>query len=222
MTGFYAYWIYVAVKNIHFGSKKFNIMDRRLPQKARFLNSWNQGRKDRDGMMFLKVMEKMSSRKEDYIRLFAAYYMKDPNFHVSAILSDNFQTYRANELELTDILETAKSDYLTAILYCFEREMRPEDMFYSTNGHYKTFPFIYRLYDQGKISHNSLIAFHEVFGIGSKIQVTAETNIVDAEKAKGYRLIFDKYSPIVYHYFQDIQWKPELQKYHKHILKLRV
>lgn len=219
ITGFHAYWIYVAVKNIHFGSKKYNIMESRLPQKKRFLKSWNDGRKDRDGMMFLKIMEKIPANKEKYIRLFAAYYVKNPSFHVSDILNDNFQTYKGNELELNDILETTKSDYLTAILYCFEKGIQPEDMFYGRDKGYVEFPLIFKLYDRGKISANSLIAFNEVFGIRSKLRVQACTNIVDEGRAKEYQLIFDKYSPIVYNYFQAISWKKEIQKYHHHIMK---
>jgi hypothetical protein len=218
-TGFHAYWIYVTVKSIHFGTKKFDIMHQRLPKKERFLKSWNEGRKDRDGMMFLKVMERIPARKMDYIRCFAAYYMKNPSFHVSDIMNDDFQTHKGNELELNDILATVKSDYLTALLYCNEKGIQPEDMFYGRDNGYLIYPVIYRLYDIGKVSVNSMIAFHEVFNIGAKICVNHETNIVDLERAKEYRLIFDKYSPIVYNYFEGIAWKKEIQDYHHYIMK---
>jgi hypothetical protein len=219
-SGFHAYWIYVTVKSIHFGSKKFDIMRQRLPKKERFLKSWNDGRKDRDGMMFYRVMERLPANKAAYIRCFAAYYMRNSSFHVSDIMNDDFDTYKANELELNDILNKVKSDYLTATLYCHEKDIQPEDMFYGRAETYKRLPLIYRLYDIGKISHNSLIAFNEIFGMGNfQTRGFHDMNIVDAEKIKSYRLIFDKYSPIVYHHFEGIEWQKEIQEYHHHIMK---
>jgi hypothetical protein len=218
ITGFHAYWIYVAVKNIHFGSGKYNIMESRLPQKQRFLKSWNDGRKDRDGMMFLKIMEKIPANKVNYIRLFASYCIKDPSFHVSAIFNDDFQTYKQNELELADILGTVKSDYLHAILYCYEKGIQPQDMFYGRNTGYTKLPLIYKLYNRGKISTNSIIAFNEVFGIARGLDWNCQ-NIVEEAAIKHYKLIFVKYSPIVYHHFEDIAWKEEIQKYHHYIMK---
>jgi hypothetical protein len=218
ITGFHAYWIYVAVKNIHFGTKKYNIMESRLPQKKRFLKSWNDGRKDRDGMMFLKIMEKIPANKVNYIRLFAAYAVKNPSFHVSDILNDNFQTYKQNQLELEDIIGTVKSDYLHAILYCYEKGIQPEDMFYGRNNGYTKLPLIYKLYDRKKISANSLIAFNEVFWI-KRLLIQQPGNIVEERQIKDYQLIFDKYSPIVYNHFKDINWKEKLQNYHQYIMK---
>lgn len=215
MTGFHAFWIYVAVKNIHFGDNKYNIMEQRLPTKARFLKTWNDGRKDRDGMQFLKIMERISGQeKQDYIRLFAAYYMKNPNFHVSVILNDNFHTYKQNELELNDLLATVKSDYLAAILYCHEKDIDPQHMFYGNDS----LPLIYKMFNRGKISTNSLIAFNEIFGIAKGLYWYCN-DVVEADRVKSYQQIFDKYRPIVYNYFKEIDWKKEIQSYHHHIMK---
>lgn len=216
-TGFHAYWIYVTVKNIHFGSRKYDITKNRLPRKEQFLKSWNSGRKDRDGIHFLKFMERVPENKEKYIRCFASYYMSKPTFHITDVFNDNFQTFKANELELNDILATAKSDYLTAALECTERDIKFQNMFYGTPF---IMPIIYRLYDQRRISVNSLIAFDEVFKISTGIRETGD-NIVNDERAKKYRLIFDKYRPIVYDYFKDIAWKDKLQKYHHEIMESR-
>jgi len=214
MTGFHAFWVYMAIKNVHFSTGKYDIMRHRLPTKARFLGIWNNLRKDRDGMQFLKIMERMSSKKEDYIRLFAAYYMKKPLFHVSDILNDNFHTYKQSEIELNDILATVKSDYLTAILYCTERDVDPQHMFYGKdNG----LPGIYKMYDCGKVSVNTMIAFDTVFGIRHRL-TDRPLNIVAETRAVYYHLIFDKYRPIVYNYFKDIEWKKEIQAYHHHIM----
>lgn len=157
----------------------------------------------------------MPSDKAHYIRLFASYYIKNPRFHVSEILNDNFSTYKQNELELDDILNTVKSDYLNAILYCSDKDIEPQKMFHGTES---VMPLIFRLYGRGIISVNSLIAFHEIFGIGN-FRGSAD-NIVEMDQAKEYRNIFDKYSPIVYNeFFKDITWKKEIQKFHWEINK---
>lgn len=217
VTGFYAYWIYVATKSIHFGNGKYDITKDRLPTKAKFLNSWNSERKDRDGYVFMRVQERIPAVKEAYIRCFAAYYLKNPAFHVSDILADDFQTYKANELELKDLLATVKRDYLTAILRCKERDIQYQTMFYGTGQH---LPMIFRLYDQKKISANSLIAFDIIFGISNfKTRGFHGLTIVEEDRIKTYRKIFDKYSPIVYNYFKHIEWKEKIQDYHHYIMK---
>ena len=218
-TGFYAYWIYVTVKNIHFGSRKYDITRQRLPKKDQFIKTWNQGRKDKDGILFYKVESSLPFKKEEFIRCFAYYYMKNPQFHVSDILNDGFNLYRQNEIELDDILGTVKSDFLTAILRCEEKDIDRHHMFYGTN---QILPIIFRLYDQGKISVNSLIAFNEVFPLAQKVSAERDTktlNIVDLERCKKYAIIFDKYQQIVYNSYKDIDWKDILQSYHKQIMQ---
>jgi 5-formaminoimidazole-4-carboxamide-1-beta-D-ribofuranosyl 5'-monophosphate synthetase len=91
-------------------------------------------------------------------------------------------------------------------------------MFYGAgNGH---LPIVFKLYDQKKISANTLIAFNEIFGISNfKTRGFHGLTIVDADRMKRYQKIFDKYSPIVYNYFKDIKWKQEIQAYHHEIMK---
>lgn len=202
---------------IHFTSKKYDITNSKLPRKQQFLNQWNDGRKDRDGMCFYRVMEKIPADNKKYIRCFAAYRMKNESYHVSEILLDNFATYYQNELELTDILNTVKSDYLTAVLHASDNNIDLQKMFYGT---VHIFPLIYRLFDRGMISVNSMIAFHDIFGIGN-LRGGIQEDIVLMERAKRYRLIFDKYSPIVYNeFFKHIAWKKEIQAYHREINKI--
>ncbi len=215
-TGFKAYWMYVAVKNIYFRpGSRYDIMSHRLPRKEQFLKSWNTKRSKTDGHLFYKIMNRMTKAKagkEDYIRLFGIYCIKNPQFHVSDIFYDGYRTYKDNEYYLKDILQTVKSDYLTAMLEVHERDISPKKMFYGK------MPHIFKLYDQGKININSLIAFHEIFGIGN-ITSGKDLNIVDQQKAIHYRLIFDKYRPLVYNFFKEIEWKKEIQEYHYHIMK---
>jgi hypothetical protein len=40
-SGFHAYWVYCAVKMMHFGSSKYDITKMGLPRKEMFLNKWN-------------------------------------------------------------------------------------------------------------------------------------------------------------------------------------
>jgi len=218
-TGFHAYWIYCTIKHIHFSSGKYDITKQRLPKKEQFLKSWNDRVINRDGSLFYKFYESLPFDKETYIRCFAYYYMKNPQFHISDILTDNFQTFKFNELELEDILGTVKSDFLTVILRTEEKEIDKHHMFYGSD---QILPIVFRLFDQGKISINSLIAFNEVFPLARKVLAERETrtlNIVDAERCKNYAIIFDKYAQIVYNSYKDIDWKDILQSYYKQIMQ---
>jgi hypothetical protein len=214
-TGFTAFWIYVTVKKIYFKpGGKYDILRQRLPRKQQFLKAWNDGRKDRDGMLFYKFMENMPRKKIEYIRAFATYFLWSEDFHIRQIIHDNFRRYKANVLELNDIEATVKSDYLSAILHCYEKDVTPETMFYGD----KSLPLIFKLYDRGLISHNSLIAFDEVFRVRSKLN-NYNVDVILQERIKKYELIFDKYRPLVYNHFDSIEWKKTLQKYHKKIMK---
>lgn len=216
-TGFIAYWIYCTVKHIHFKGK-YDIMLQRLPKREQFVKSWNGGRKDRDGLLFHKVMEILPYNKLTYIRCMAYYYMQNPNFHVSDILADNFQLFAKNELELDDIETTVKSDYLAAVLYCHERDIPEMVMFYGTAT---TLPYIFTLYDRGKISVNSMVAFNLIFHMFNKVRdgLIDDIDIIRQDKCKNYAKIFDKYCQIVYNYYKDIDWKDLLQNYHYAILQ---
>ncbi|RKX18544.1 MAG: hypothetical protein DRP51_09000, partial [Candidatus Zixiibacteriota bacterium] len=99
---------------------------------------------------------------------------------------------------------------------CSDKDIAPQKMFYGTN---QVLPLIFRLFDRGIISVNSLIAFQDIFGIGHFRGGLAE-NIVEMERIKKYRGIFDKYSPIVYNeFFKNIAWKKEIQSFHREINK---
>lgn len=222
-TGFHCYWIYCTVKHMHFKSK-FDIMERRLPKREQFVKSWNENRKDKDGIMFFKVMEWMPYNKEAYIRLMAYYWMQNPAFHVSDILADNFELYKKNEIELSNLQNTVKSDFLTAILHCHERDVPMAEMFYGSG---EKLPYIFTLYDRGKISINSMVVFNEVFHLWNKIRdgLADDINIIRQDKCKNYARIFDKYAQIVYNYVQElkrvhhIEWRELLQSYHYDIMQ---
>lgn len=218
-TGFHAYWIYCTIKHIHFKSDKYSIVNQRLPRREQFVRTWNEGRKDRDGLLFLKLFKNIPFKKEHYIRCFAYYYMQNPAFHVSDILNDNFQLYKKYELELDNIEQTVKSDYLTAALYSAERDVPMQDMFYGAGT---GLPFIFTLYDRGKISIHSMIAFDLVFHLRARVRdgLLDDIDIVRQDKCKNYAVIFDKYAEIVYNYYTSIDWKELLQTYHYEIMKL--
>jgi hypothetical protein len=217
-TGFHAYWIYCTIKHIHFKSTKYDIVEQRLPRKEQFIKSWNEGRKDKDGLLFHKLMELLPYRKDVFIRCMAYYYMQNPAFHVSEILNDNLQLFAKYELELGDIETTVKSDYLNAILHCHERDVPMKQMFY---GYAESLPYIFTLYDRGKCSIHSLVAFNLVFHLFNKVRdgLLDDIDIVRRDKCKNYATIFDKYAQIVYNYYTSIDWKDLLQTYHYDIMQ---
>lgn len=206
-SGFHAYWIYCAVKMMHFGSGKFDITKQPLPRKEMFMNKWNTDRKDKDGILFQKFMEQMPRLKDHYIRCFSRYYLDDPNFHISNVINDKMSLYKRNELELDAILDTVRSDFITALEYGHRKDIKPDKMF---TGNAENPPFVYRLYDRGKVSCNSLIAFN----LGFKPDIYPDKNPdimtgynpVDAEKMKMWTKIFVEYYKIVYNYYQDRNW----------------
>lgn len=202
-SGFHAYWVYVAVKMMHFGSSNYDITKMPLPRKEMFLNKWNTDRKDKDGILFQKFMQQMPRQKSDYIRCFSRYWLNDPNFHISDVLNDKMSLYKRNELELDGILDMVGGDFAKSLNYCHLKKIKYGFMF---DGDKENLPYLFRLYDRGKISPNSLIAFNFGFDLEKRLD-NKSLNIVDQEKIKIYRKIFVEYYKIVYNYYQDRNWK---------------
>jgi hypothetical protein len=207
-SGFHAYWVYCAVKMMHFGSSKYDITKMGLPRKEMFLNKWNTDRKDKDGLLFQKFMQQMPRLKDHYIRCFSRYWLNDPNFHISHVLNDKMSLYKRNELELDAIVDTVRGDFVSALNYCHNKGMNYGQMF----GHYKgNAPFVLRLYDRGKISVNSIVAMNLAFNYqdinpDKKPDIMTGLNPIDQEKMKMWTKIFVEYYKVVYNYFQDRNW----------------
>ncbi len=203
-SGFHAYWVYVAVKMMHFGKSNYDITKQGLPRKEMFLNKWNSDRKDKDGLLFQKFMQQMPRDKNHYIRCFSRYYLDDPNFHISNVLIDKMSLYKRNELELDNILNTVKGDFIEVLNYCHKKGMTYGKMFQPYQGNA---PFVLRLYDRGKVSVNSIVAFSLAFGypdiMTGKI---SGLNPIDKEKMKMWTKIFVEYHKVVYNTFINRNW----------------
>jgi len=202
-SGFHAYWVYCAVKMMHFGSGSYDITQMGLPRKEMFLNKWNTDRKDKDGILFQKFMEQMPRLKDHYIRCFSRYYLNDPNFHISNVLNDKMSLYKRNELELDAIVDTVRGDFVAALNYGHKKDIKPDKMFIGDN---QNVPFILRLYDRGKVSVNSIIAFHLGFKPDIYPDKMTGYNPVDQEKMKMWTKIFVEYYKVVYNTFQNRNW----------------
>jgi hypothetical protein len=202
-SGFHAYWVYCAVKMMHFGSGSYDITKMGLPRKEMFLNKWNTDRKDKDGILFQKFMEQMPRLKDHYIRCFSRYYLNDPNFHISNVLNDKMSLYKRNELELDAIVDTVRGDFVAALNYGHKKDIKPVKMFY---GDDQNAPFILRLYDRGKVSVNSIIAFNLAFKPDINPDIMTGYNPVDQEKMIMWTKIFVEYYKVVYNTYQNRNW----------------
>jgi len=207
-TGFNQFWIYSALKYVYFKSKTYDITKHRLPRRETYIHQWNSGRKDRDGILFFKLDKRIPPHKKTYIRLFAYYYlMKDTNFHISAVYDDEFKLFDKYEYEIRNLKTVVGGDFLRFVNYAIKKKIKIKRLFISESG----LPFVFKMFDQNKISIHSLIVFNDIFKIYDKITLD-KLNIVEKEKLKRYELIFDKYKPLVYDFINDVDWKTYLKR----------
>jgi len=204
-TGFNQFWIYSTVKYIYFNSKNYDILKHRLPKRDSYIHQWNSGRKDRDGILFYKMKDRIPPFKETYIRLFAYYYLQNKDYHVSEIYDDKFELFNKNEYEIRNLKTVVGGDFLRFVNYA--TKIKIKKLFISESG----LPFVFKMFDQNKISIHSLIVFNDIFKIYDKLTLD-KLNIVEKEKLKRYELIFDKYKPLVYDFINDVDWKTYLKR----------
>jgi len=194
-TGFQSYHIYNTIKYIHFKSKKYDITKMPLAKKEQFLKKWNEEMIHRpDSLTFLKL-DKLYN-KEELIRMFTYYYLEDRNFYVYSLSEDDFKLFKKMEFELSMIKDVLEKDFYLIYYLAMKNNKKLKHMLFSKKG----IPTIFKIYDRGLISINTLVALHLAFGIGDRINYKL-LNIVEEEKLKKYKLIFDKYIQIVYKYF---------------------
>jgi hypothetical protein len=194
-TGFRAYHIYNVVKYVHFGSKKYDISKSPLCKRDVFLKKWNDEVRHKGISLLYLKLDKLFNNKE-LIRLFSYYYLEDKDFYVTAVIEDDLRIFKKYETELELLKEVIESDLLRIFILMKKNNKLLKDILFSKNG----MPLILQMYDRKIINVHTLLAFDIVWSIGSKIKVE-HLNIVEAEKYKKYRLIFDKYKQIVYKYF---------------------
>ena len=117
LTGFNSFWIYNAVKYVHFTSKRVNVLDK-LPKREVFLTKWNEEMiHRRESILFYKLDEKFKNHKDTLIRLYAYYYLKDNKFYITDIFNDNFETFDKMEYELDNIKDVIENDFIKVLIH---------------------------------------------------------------------------------------------------------
>jgi hypothetical protein len=111
--------------------------------------------------------------------------------------------YKRNELELDAIVDTVRGDFVAALNYGHKKDIKPVKMFY---GDDQNAPFILRLYDRGKVSVNSIIAFNLAFKPDINPDIMTGYNPVDQEKMIMWTKIFVEYYKVVYNTYQNRNW----------------
>lgn len=197
-TGFQAYHTYQVVKHMHFTSKKFDItkFKKELPKREIFVNKWNEEVRNTGPSRIFFKLDRMFDNREKLIRLFAYYCVTDENFYVTDIQVDEFQLFKKYERELNNLKETLEAD-MAYVLSTSRTNNVPLQKILFAKG--RT-PYIFQMFDRGKISIHSLIAFDIAFDIHNKID-KENIDIVSQQKLKKYHQILDKYSLIVYKFY---------------------
>lgn len=191
-TGFNAYHIYNTVKYIYFPGKKYDIIKHQLPRREVFVKKWNNEVINRKDSLYFLNLEK-DYTKEQLIRMMSIYYLDNNKFYVTNIFDDEFYLYKKGESDLNNLDLVIETDLLK-LLYITKSNNVPISNIFK----YKDkIPFIYTLYEKGIIRLNSLVAFGTVTKINNFDNYKA-TNIIEEEKIKKYKKIFDKYLPIIY------------------------
>jgi hypothetical protein len=180
---------------MHFKSKKYDIIKMPLAKREQFLKKWNDEMINRaESLMFLKI-DKLYN-KDQIIRLFAYYYLEDKNFYITSVIEDEFKLFRKYESELSLIKDVIETDFYKIVYLMRKNNTKFKDILFNENG----IPKIFKIYDMKIISVHTLIAIDLLWDIGNKINYES-LNVVEEEKLKKYKTIFDKYVPIVYKYY---------------------
>jgi len=194
-SGFRSYHIYNVVKYMHFRSKKYDISKNPLAKTSIFLKKWNDEMVNRPDSLAFYKLDKLYDNKK-LIRLFSYYFLRNQNFYVFDIIDDEFQLFKKYERELITLKDTLELDFLRIYHLAVKNKKSMREILFSKKG----IPLVFKIFDRKKISVHTLLALHLVWGIGDKINID-NLNIVEEEKYKVYRMIFDKYHNIVYKYF---------------------
>ena len=206
--GFTQFWIYMVLKKIHFKTtgKSYNIMTDKLPAHKRFLTQWNGRRVNTDGVMFLRLSEKMPQNEKAIFRLYAYYYLENPDFHISAIFNDDFRLWYKYEYEIRNLETVVSSDWLKLNRFCQKKGIQIKTLFFK-EGQYLP---ILKLYDARMISVHSLLAFNQAFGFYEQVKKD-NLHIIYLDKMKKYDMLFVKYFPIVKTFYDSRDWKTFLR-----------
>ena len=198
ITGFNAYVIYIAIKNIHFSNSKFDITKhKKIPFKDKLINNWNKTRRLKDGNKFYEI-EKKFNTLNSLTFLYSSYYIHNSNFYIQEILEDNFNKVKKNLAELKNIKDIYTNDFYDVIIYCKENNLKAKDLFFNEGR----IPPIFNL----DISINSLIILNELFDI---VKLNEKNKINDLEKERwlSFKIILNKYKLIINNFITQENWK---------------
>jgi hypothetical protein len=195
-TGFRAYHIYNVVKYAHFGSKTYDVAKHPLCKKAQFLSKWNDEVRHKGVSLIYHKLDGLFTNRE-LIRLFAYYYLEDSGFYVTDVIDDDLATYKKREAELEMIEDVLETDMLRIFVLMTKNGKSLKEILFADTGT----PYVLQMYDRKIVCANTLVALDDAFGIGSSLSGDEGLNVVEAEKRKKHRIIFDKYKQIVYDRF---------------------
>jgi hypothetical protein len=166
-----------------------------FPRKHVFLNKWNNEMiKRRDSMLFYRLDEKFDNR-DDIILLYAFYYLKNQSFYVTQIFDDEFKIYRDYKWELNNIKDVLEKDFLFILTWALHKNIQLSDIFKS-----EKYSILLRMFDRNKISIHSLICFNKAFHSLERINEST-LNMIENEKFETLKKLIDKYTILVYKYF---------------------
>lgn len=195
-SGFQSYHIYNTIRHIYFNSKKtYDILNKPLPRREVLLKKWNEEMIHRKDSLFFFKLDKLFN-KEQLIRLFAYYYLENSDFYIYNIFDDDMKLFRVNESNLLLMKDIIETDILTMIYLCIKNNKKIKQIIFSKSG----IPIIFKMYEKKQISVYTIIAFQKVYKIIDRINKKS-LNVVTEDRVNKYQKIIDKFSPIVYKYY---------------------
>lgn len=199
-SGFKAFCILNIMKNFHFNSAKFDMMNLDLDHLNKYtfypklVKSWNDkiDRKMKDSFIYGKIESKYPVTK-DLRTLFAVYVSCQPKWSVFNIFQDNLVKYDQYISESHWIEHFVLMHWSELLISCREKMMCKKAVFSLE----KRIPQIYIAHRTGKISTLMLLILDKIFDIRNKMKLDTLDKI-SKERFLETKHILDKFEPLVY------------------------
>jgi len=199
----YSVFLYHQLMLKHLSSGKFNIKDDR--GSTSFIEK--QWKSSRLKQIYFGIDKQLPRRKEKFERLFVYYWLENPKFHISDILTDGLVLYNKYEYSLANIESTFKTDLLYVYEYCKTKKTKLKNILYAN----KVLPIISKMFFDQNISVFSFLIFDHVFHIFDRIKYE-DLDRQNKQKYKHLKIIVYKVKAIVYNsIFTDIDWKNNIK-----------